>query len=401
MEKTILLVACLLTAAVCVRAADSAHEPPPLRRPPAEVMRTLPRPQTSSDGFVTVVAADVPGDEMGFRGPLLDFAGDIVHALGKTLALPPAPRRREAGLVIYAQDGRTNDARVIVREGRRRSGPVTRIWLPSPGYSDIARLRFEIARAYFRSAVERYREWPPPKDAPPPAAVPDWLVEGVLRQTDIEQSRADMRDVLEGWSSGHFPHFPSLCAQADVPAVLAGYLAGWLREKALYEPLLKDLAAGRAWDGRRLAARLTETEDAAQQDAACDRRLLRLLRKVISPGRTSRTDLRIFASRLLLYPPFYDKMFGGSHSCCSFREAVTLASTDLEVRRAAARKAKEVPLYAIGRGEKLQQAALAYMDFLAALAGGAAAERLTALLDEAEVKFGLAVEVVRKEEEGK
>ena len=400
--KMVPLVAAMFALCVILPAGGldaNAQEPVAPRRSVAEVLKTLPKSQTSSDGFVMVVAADVPGDEIGFRGPLVQFASGIVRSLGKTLSIPELPRRREASLIIVAQDGRTNDTRVVVRVTRRRSGPLTRIWLPSPGYSDIAQLRFEVAKAYFRAAVESFRELPPPPGAPPPADVPDWLVEGALRLTDIEQARADMRSVLEGWSGGYFPFFPSLCAQANVPSVLAGYLAGWLKEKALYKALLMDYAAGRAWRADDFATKLTGCTEAVEQDAASDRRLLRLLRKVISPGRTSRTDLRIFASRLLLYPPFYDKMFTGCHIGCTFRAAVTLASEDLEVRRAAARKAQEVPLYAIGRGEELQQASLAYRDFLVALADGEDSERLMALLDAADVKLALAEEAVRKREE--
>ena len=374
-------------------------EPP--RRSVAEVLKTLPKSQTSSDGFVTVVATDVPGDEIGFRGPLVQFASGIAHSLGKALAIPELPRRREAALIIYAQDGRTNDTRVVTRVSRRRSGPLTRIWLPSPGYSDIVQLRFEVAKAYFRAAVENYRELPPPPGTPPPAELPEWLVDGALRQTDIEQARADLRSVLEGWSSGYFPFFPSLCAQTNMPSVLAGYLAGWLKEKTLYPTLLKDFAAGQAWHAEDFATKLTDCTEAVEQDAASDQRLLRLLRKVISPGRSSYADLRIFASRLLLYPSFYDKMFAGSHIGCTFREAVTLASADAEVRRIAARKAQEVPLHAIGRGEELQQASLAYREFLVALAEGESSDRLTALLDAADAKLALAAEAVRKREENR
>ncbi len=364
----------------------------------AERLRSLPKLATACDGLVGVLAADVPGDEVGFRLPILQFVSSQVRDLERAYKLQ-MPRREGIGIFVNVGDGRTNDTRVVVRVTRRKSGPLTRIWLPSPGYSDIAQLRFEVAKAYFRAAVENFRELPPPPGAPPPAEVPDWLVDGALRQTDIEQARADMRSVLEGWSSGYFPFFPSLCAQTNMPSVLAGYLAGWLKEKALYKALLMDYAAGRAWRAEDFAEQLTGCTEAVQQDSVSDRRLLRLLRKVISPGRAAYADLRIFASRLLLYPPFYDKMFTGCHIGCTFRAAVTLASEDLEVRRAAARKAQEIPLHAIGRGEELQQASLAYRDFLVALADGEDSERLTALLDAADAKLALAEEAVRKREE--
>ena len=92
-------------------------------------------------------------------------------------------------------------------------------------------------------------------------------------------------------------------------------------------------------------------------------------------------------------------MFTGCHIGCSFRAAITLASVDPEVRLVAARKAREVPLYAIGRGEELQQASLAYRDFLVALAEGETSDRLTDLLDTADAKLALAEEAVRKREE--
>ena len=398
MGKRILqLVMLLMAGALEATAADDVSAA--TRRSVAEVLGSMPKSQTSSDGFVTVVAADVPGDKVGFCSPLVQFASDIAHALGKTLALPTPPRRRDAALVIYAQDGRTNDTRVVSRVSRRRSGPFTRIWLPSPGFSDIGLLRMEIAKAYFRTVVEACRELPAPPGASAPAELPDWLVDGALRQTDIEQVREDLREVLTGWSDGFFPFFPALCARKDVPPVLSGYIVGWMKEKSLFTDVMKELAAGRVPDGTWIAVRLTGEKDVVLQDRASDYRLLRMLRKVISPGKTSRTDLRIFASRLLLYPPFYDKMFGGSRNGCTFREAVVLSSVEPDVRRVAARKAKEVPLYAIGRGAELQQASLAYMDFLLALSRGEDTVRLTELLDAAELKFGLAEEAVRKREE--
>lgn len=365
---------------------------------PAVVARSFPQAATSADGFVKVIAAVVPGDEMGFRDPILSFVGNFGDALRKGLNLPTLPRRSRPGLVIMAQDGRTNDARVVSHKTflPRLGITETRVWLPSPGYSDFARLRFEIARAYLRGYVDSYLELPRSQGAPPPADIPNWVVAGAIAQSNIEVARADMREVLDGWSDGQFPFFPVLTAWREIPPVLDGFLVGWMKEKKLFGGYFEDLAKGRGWDGARLATALTGETDPVRQDMVSDSRFLRLMRKVISPGSSGEVDLRFFASHLLLYSPFYDKMFGNGHSYCTFREAAERFSEDPEVRRVAGRKAREVPLLALGRGEELQQAAFAYMEFLNALARGEEPGRLTLRLDEADLKLEAARVAARK-----
>ena len=92
------------------------------RRKPSE----MPKTATSAGGFVKVVAADVPGDPMGFRLPILQFVTRNLRDLEKAYKLE-MPRRAESGLVIHALDGRTNDTRVIVRTMRRDDTLVTRV----------------------------------------------------------------------------------------------------------------------------------------------------------------------------------------------------------------------------------------------------------------------------------
>ncbi len=391
------IVSAMLLAVMAPWGATLAAEeaPPP---DPAAVLLSLPKSVTSSDGFVKVIAADVPGDEIGFRGPILQFSTGIVDKLGRTLALAPLPRRREPGLVIHAQDGRTNDARVIVRFVRRRQGVTTRIWLPSPGYSDLALFRKELARAYFRAVVDAHVELPLKPGALPPAEFPDWLIDGILNLTDPGKARASLRGVLERWSSAKLPFFPAVCKGSGQPDEVCTYLAGWLKERRLYPKLFSDCARGRVWTAAELAAHLTEKSEALEQDAANDRRMLRIMSKVISPGVTSPTDLNVFASRLRLYPSYFDRGFGVNSFGCTFHEALELYFDDSEVRLAAARKAREVPLYALGRGEELQRAAIAYMEFLMALAGKAKPARAAELLAAADGKLqAVQAAVLRKE----
>ena len=354
------LIPCLVLLA-CV-ACGQDDEPAVVRRKPSE----MPKVATSSSGFVKVVAADVPGDPTGFRLPILQFATRNLHELERAYALE-MPRRDVPGLVIYAQDGRTNDTRVIARESRRGDVLLTRVWLPSPGFSDLDQLRFEIARAYLRAWIDRAA----PRGVTP-GELPDWVVQGALRATDVQTIHDDMRFVLGLWSAARLPYFPALCSDLRVAkgpaAALPGYVVAYMRERHLFKETLGRLASGKPWDGAWLAERLTGEREPSEQDRVSDERLARLSRAVLSPGEASAWDVQTFASRLRLYPAtFADRASGASYS---FAEAVDRAATDESVRLAAAQKAREMPMYVVGRGERLAAAGEAYRKFLLAVARG-------------------------------
>ena len=335
----------------------------------------------STDGFIRVVADDEPSDEVGFRLPILAFAGKTIDSIAKAFDLK---RRRvtEAGLVIYAMDGRTNDTRVVVRHETRRSGaPVVKIFLPSPGYSDLDELRTGIARAFLGREV------------------PDWVVQGVLRCGDDATRRADVRLVLDLWSSARLPFFPALCTDLRVgkgrAAALPGYLVDWIREKKLLPKLIRE-----KWDGARLAALLTGETDPVRQDRASDERLARLARSVLEPGECGRWELDFFSSRLSLYAPVFGVPVARGEFSCSFRDAIAENGTNLLVRAAAFLKTREVPLYALGRGDELQGIAQDCVRFLFSLAGGEETEKLTALLDGIESRLERAYEKSQKDHNG-
>ena len=346
----------------------------------------MPKVATSADRFVEVVAADIPGDPVGFRLPILQFTTRLVREVERVykLSMP----RGEPGLVIHALEGRTNDVRVIARPQRRDNVALTRVWLPSPGYSDLDQLRFSIVKAYFHAWIDRNR----PKDAAVPAApVPDWLVLGALRTLDGETMDADKHAVLDLWSTAAMPFFPRLCANLKAgpgdDAVFCGYIVSWMREKKIFRRTLEDFAAGQAFDGRRLAVDLTDETDPERQDKVSDDRLMRLTRSVLSPGRATPWDIKVFTSRLLLYPSEFDKNIGANGTSCTFREAIALAAENPAVREAAWKKAREIPFCAIGRGPALTEVSESYRKFLVALARGDGAEVLAPLLDVAEAQM--------------
>lgn len=336
-----------------------------------------PKSATSSDGFIRVVAYDNPRDEVGFRLPILAFAGKTVDAIAKAFDLK-RERTTEPGLVIYAMDGRTNDTRVVVRrESGKGGGDVVKIYLPSPGYSDLDDLRTGIARAFIGMDL------------------PDWVVQGVIRSEDDTTRKEDERFVLGLWSEAKLPFFPALCTDMRVgkgkAAALPGYIAGWIREKKI----LDELSNGK-WSGQRLAELLTGETDPVLQDRASDERLARLARSVLEPGECGRWELDFFSSRLSLYSPVFCIPLTQDGFTCSFRDAIRENGTNLFLRTAAFLKTREIPIYALGRGDAMQKVSEAYVRFLLSLAAGEKSERLVELLNDADGRLENAYEKRRE-----
>ena len=361
-----------------VVSAQEENAVPRARKTAAE----MPKAVMGAEGFVEVVAADVPGDPVGFRLPILQFTTRLLREIERVYGLEMP--RGDVGLLIHAQDGMTNDVRVISRAGRRGTSAMTHIWLPSPGYSDLEALRFAIAKGYFRCWIDRNRT----KEGAVAAEMPDWMILGALRSLNGKTVHDDKRGVLTMWSEARMPYFPRLCQDLapgeGEAAVFCGYVVSWLRERRLFKKTLEGFAVGERMDGARLAAVLTGENDPDQQDRVSDERLSRLTRAVLSPGSASSWDLKVFTSRLLLYPADFDKNIGANRTSYTFREAISLAADHPTLREAAARKAREMPFCAIGRGQALADVSEAYRKFLIGLARGDAPDELGRLLDDAE-----------------
>ena len=380
MNRLAALAAVLLFAGAVL--AQDGEEPAPRVRTAAE----MPKVASSADRFVEVVAADVPGDVVGFRLPILQFTTRLLREIERVYKLEMP--RGEPGLVIHALEGKTNDVRVISRRMRRGKAALTRIWLPSPGFSDLTALRFAIAKAYFRAWIDRNRG----ADAAVPATeMPDWMVLGALRALDGATVDADKHAVLDLWSQAALPFFPRLCANLKAgtgdDAVFCGYIVAWMRERKVFRKALDAFAAGQAWDGARVAGELTGESAPEIQDRVSDERLARLTRSVLTPGQASAWDVKVFTSRLLLYPSEFDKNIGANGTSCTFREAIALAAENPDVREAAWRKAREMPFCAIGRGAALAEVSESYRRFLVGLARGDGPDVLTPLLDTAEAQM--------------
>jgi hypothetical protein len=113
---------------------------------------------------------------------------------------------------------------------------------------------------------------------------------------------------------------------------------------------------------------------------------------VIEPGESGKWELDFFSSRLMLYPPYFDMKLVDGKAVCSFREAIDVGESNLLVRATALLKSREIPLYAIGRGDRLRTAADAYTRFLLGVAAGQKKEDLEKLLKKADSKLETAYE---------
>jgi len=129
-------------------------------------------------------------------------------------------------------------------------------------------------------------------------------------------------------------------------------------------------------------------ENGVYADGRTDEDYLALVRGVHFPGHATATDVVTFASRLYLYPVNADAKFAGKYEKLSFRDAIAAAKLDVSVRFAAFNKAKLLPVYGGGHGERMDAAVSAYTEFLNQLARMELGEAdLNSLLDAAEAKL--------------
>lgn len=190
-------------------------------------------------------------------------------------------------------------------------------------------------------------------------------------------------------------------ATADIAAFRREIIKAFFR--SVVEKEIDDAAADRAARDADPAARIKDARVRLENWLAGKGGIdaeegLKLMRKVLEPGKASRRDVLVFASRLFIYPETFDQRFCGRFRQLSFREALKFAKADPRIRLAAYRKSGEMVLFAGGRGEKLAEAGELYCRFLQSLTrlDGDAAR----LLDEAEEKLNVALEEARSREEG-
>ena len=413
----VVLLAVLAVAGVGLAAFGAPDEMTPERRAAArrEAAARL-RGSVSRDGFLEVFSDEAePADGVGFKGPVFQSAVDLLNRVEAVTALEMP--RGGAGLVVYVGAGTNADSSVVSKVERKASrGLVTRVYLPSPGFSDLDEFCRAVTAAYLRAWAWRTAESASFSAEIP--EVPEWVACGLTRAAHEQLALFDRLRVLELWQNGELEYFPRLVEGmklGDDPApALCGFLVKWSLERKShgeesfgeggergtsaptpFRQMMTRLAKGEAWDAGTFARLIAGNSDGHEQDRACGLYLERLRRAVLVPGRATPEDVLAFAQRLVLHSPAYDTMFSGGGRTCELRRAVKIAD-DPVVRVAAYLKADSLMLTVIGRGDALVKAAESYVRFLRELARGGSRGKLEEMLDEAEALLGAAY---RKAEE--
>ena len=182
----------------------------------AEILERFRAPVvTQADGLVKVYA-DCPEDmRREYQGPIASFAAETVKTLYQGLAKKPV-RFEKPGIVIHIGDVRTNVTTVTSAVSTNQDRVISRIYVASPGYADLYRLRLEIVQAFFRSvekhevseqeAVSAYRKGDPAlRVQDERMKLEDWLAgrgtrddeEGIrLMRRVFEPGKSSPRDIL-------------------------------------------------------------------------------------------------------------------------------------------------------------------------------------------------------------
>ena len=145
-------------------------------------------PVTKVEGLVQVVA-DCPADmRKEFQTPVAGFVADICRTLYRAEKIKET-KFDMPGIVVYLGDVRTNVTDVVVRTKTRDDGTVfTRLYLPAPGFADIAKLRRESTKAFYL-AVKGER-------------LDDATADQALRAADPELRAAEEYALLAKWLAG-------------------------------------------------------------------------------------------------------------------------------------------------------------------------------------------------------
>ena len=139
-----------------------------------------------ADGLVQVFANCPEDMRRDYQMPIASFASETAKTLYGGLCKKPV-RFRKPGIVIHIGDVRTNLAEVVTQVATNDGRVVSRLYVKSPRWVDVDRLRLELVKAFYRSVENRELD--------------DKAAVAVYRRADPAMRVADERQRLEEWLS--------------------------------------------------------------------------------------------------------------------------------------------------------------------------------------------------------
>ena len=166
---------------------------------------------TQAEGMVRVYASCPEDMRREFQMPIARFAADTVNMLYRGLAIRPS-RVPAPGIAIYVGDVRTNDTTVVARAVTNDAHVVTRIYVRAPGYADLARLRIEVIKGFYRrvkgvelsddeSVAAYYAGDPEMRQAVERNRLEEWLATGRGVTNDEEGIKLMRKVISPGFAS--------------------------------------------------------------------------------------------------------------------------------------------------------------------------------------------------------
>jgi len=157
----------------------------------AEIIARMKAPVvTQCEGLVQVYADCSEDLRREYQMPIASFAAETVKTLNQGLSVKPK-RYRDARIIVHVGDARTNDASVVSRTVTNGTKVVSRIYLRSPGYSDLSRFRLEIVKAFGRTVLGE--------------EIDDAAALATYRKADPRFRVSDEHSRLMGWLAGTMP----------------------------------------------------------------------------------------------------------------------------------------------------------------------------------------------------
>ncbi len=301
-------------------------------------------------------------------------------------------------------EGEPKVGQITLESGRIHGRLAQRLTLVNPEVISGEEARLVLCQAILRLMVEAclqaHRDGDHAEPAETPVNIPSWLLSGVARNLFPEQRARNRDRVVDRWQKGRLPPLVSFVGEHSGPApdasvilddpdrFVSGLFIDWLAEQGPESGWFAGVAARLGTDALSSPVWLVDLVNGCRTVSDLEDRwdawLLEQRYVVHRPGTTTRVAFERLTEALLLYPADFDMPLTGNlyrsariHDLADVREAPWLD-------RVVGRKADELRIIAVGRGDDLREVVDAYCAYLESITAPRCGGEAKALLRKAD-----------------